>query len=115
MGYIRPGDVIKSIYNGLTVFGVADHIDGSGNWRNAHDGLLVPVDQACWEQITPEVDVFTEMKPERGTMLVVTSNGAEHTILWNGKDWVNTGDGEPIDVTAEWSRWRVVSGAVRRG
>lgn len=115
LGEVRKGDVVKSIYKALTVFGIADHLDKYGNWRNQRDGLLIPVIDACFQIMQTADNVAIELMPTSGTMIAVTIDAVEYVLVWHALlGWSDAGSGEPINTTTRWDSWRLLSGGVNR-
>ena len=113
LGQVRKGDVIKSIYRALTVFGIADHVDKNGNWRNQRDGLLIPVAEACFQIMQTADNVAMELLPTAGTMIAVTVDGVEQVLIWTAElNWSNADTGEAASTTTRWNSWRLLTGQV---
>ena len=115
LGMVKQGDVIKSIYRALTVFGVAHHVDRNGNWRNSQDALLIPAAHSCFQIMQNTNDISVELMPTPGTMIAVTTDGVEHVLLWS-KDavWLSATTGDPIAADSHWDAWRLLAGEVNR-
>ena len=115
LGTVKKGDVIKSIYRALTVFGLADHVDKNGNWRNLHDALLIPAQAACFQIMQTGDDIAVELMPTQGTMIAVTFDHIEHVLIWStSTGWSYATSGEPVDADSHWDSWRVITGQVTR-
>lgn len=115
LGTVKPGDVIKSIYRALTVFGIADHIDKNGTWRNQRDALLIPAAEACFQIMQTTDNLTMDLMPTTGTMIGATINGVEHVLIWSEPlGWSYAHNGEPVDTTSHWESWRLLAGEVTR-
>ena len=115
LGTVKKGNVIKSIYRALTVFGLADHVDKNGNWRNLHDALLIPAQATCFQIMQSGDDIAVELMPTPGTMIAVTFDHVEHVLVWSASiGWSYATSGEPVDVDSHWDSWRLLAGKVTR-
>jgi len=115
LGTVKQGDVVKSIYRALTVFGIADHVDKNGDWRNQRDALLIPVEGACFQIMQTTDNLTMDLMPSTGTMIGVTVNGIEHVLIWSDPlGWSYAHTGEPVETTSHWESWRLLAGEVTR-
>ena len=115
LGDVKKGDVIKSIYHALTVFGIADHVDTNGDWRNQRNALLIPAYDACFQIMQTDDNIAMELMPIPGTMIAVTLDGVEHVFIWQAAlGWSYAATGEPVSMTSRWDSWRLLTGEVNR-